>query len=204
MALLPYTFFHFLFGFSFMASYTAKGIATWLFKLHNWDFYRQSLLFIAFECISIYGLSHILCNLMMFAGHGDPISIGQKKKFFHIRPKCENHSKCQHLVNNVKRVTPSGERKEVVYEYDSKYNYHGPIKEHIIENTTTIVFFHGNGIPACEFNFFAQELLANLKSPVNVVLFGKLPHILIIIFIIIFIIINILISNNSFCRLYIL
>ena len=115
----------------------------------------------------------------MYVCIGDPISFGQKKKLFKIRPKCENHEKCQQLVNGVYRSRPSinrgrEEEEEVIYEYDTKFHYHGPIEKHIVTNATTIVFFHGNGIPACEFNFFAQEVVKDARSPINVVFFGKL------------------------------
>jgi hypothetical protein len=106
----------------------------------------------------------------MFAGHGDPISVGQKSKLFKLRERCENHSRCAQEVRvNAKRYGPSGDR-AVKYTYDEKYHYFGPVDSDIIPNATTIVFFHANGVPACEHAFLPDVLLSKFHN-VNVCLF---------------------------------
>ncbi len=149
MAMLPFGLFHTLFAIVAVAALFLSLFSRWMLSLTSTPI--LFLIYLSSFYLVAYLISHIFSNLLLFAGHGDPISIGQSKKLFPLRTKCEN---CDMNMKNVKRYGQS-----VHYEYDNRFHFYGPCEKDSVKDSTTIVFLHGNGIPACCFWFIPQIVL---------------------------------------------
>ena len=161
---IPLAFFHGVFcvvggisaGVGLLFSYIFVGSA----------FTRYSILIAAIATVnSCFLICHIASNLIMFAGHGDLLSLGQKEKIFpNLRPcpRIEPDLCIDHPIVIKSAVT----YKSLEFSYNKENNYYLYLSP-VVNGGSTIVFLHGNGVPACCFASFI-ELIHEFHPVANI------------------------------------